>query len=121
MEYDLYRKKKLTSVLKGSPYQLHDRLEFAALTRHLLLASEEVIVNPLHFDICWGSPFKLRPVTTVLKAYVPSMQTIEAEKMLEFQRTGNIQHQQKLAQQVESEFRSRMLLERRPLAPSSPN
>ncbi|KAH0615820.1 hypothetical protein JD844_026371 [Phrynosoma platyrhinos] len=121
MEYDLYRTKKLTSVLKSSPYKLHDRLEFAALTRLLLLASKEVIVNPLHFDICWGCPFKLRPVTTVLKAHFPSMQMIEAEKMLEFQRIESIQRQQKLAQQVESELRSRILLERRPLPPSGPN
>ncbi|XP_060632205.2 uncharacterized protein C4orf36 homolog [Anolis sagrei] len=121
MEYDLYRKKKLATVFKDSPYKVHDRVEFAALTRRLLFASEEVIDNPLHFEICWGSPFKLRPVTTVLKTHFPSMQMIEAAKLLETQRLENIQRQKKLAQQVESEFRCRVLLERRPLPPSGPN
>ncbi|KAJ7327164.1 hypothetical protein JRQ81_016923 [Phrynocephalus forsythii] len=119
MEYDLYRKQKLASVLKHSTYEVHDRVEFAELTKRLLLASKEVIPNPLHFDICWGSPFKLRPVTTILKAQVPSAQMIETARLLEFSRMENIEHQKKVAQQVESELKSRILLERKPLPPSS--
>ncbi|XP_078250671.1 uncharacterized protein LOC144589584 [Pogona vitticeps] len=119
MEYDLYRKRKLTSVLKHSDYEVHDRVGFAELTKHLLLASKEIITNPLHFDICWGSPFKLRPVTTVVKAQVPSAQMIEAARLLEFRRMENIEFQKKVAQQVESALKSRMLLERKPLPPSS--
>ncbi|XP_008109225.1 uncharacterized protein C4orf36 homolog [Anolis carolinensis] len=121
MEYNLYRKKKITTVFKDSPYKLHDRLAFAALTRRLLFATEEPIANPLHFEICWGSPFKLRPVTTVLKTHFPSMQMIQEAKLLEIQRLENIQRRKKLAKQVESEFRCRLLLERRPLPPSGPN
>ncbi|XP_063166787.1 uncharacterized protein C4orf36 homolog [Candoia aspera] len=118
MEYDLHRKKTLTSVLKGSTYKMHDRVEFAELTKCWLSASKEKIMNPLHHDICWGSPFKLRHVTTILKVQVPSEQTIETERNLECQRFEKTELQRKVEQQGEAELKSRILLERRPLPPS---
>ncbi|XP_053110837.1 uncharacterized protein C4orf36 homolog [Hemicordylus capensis] len=117
MEYNLHRKRNLTAVLKASIYEVHDRAEFALLTKRLLAATEEVISNPLHHDICWGSPFKLRPVTTIVKVRVPSLQTIESERLLERQRFEKIELQHKVAQQTESEFKRRRFLARRPLPP----
>ncbi|KAM6441094.1 uncharacterized protein C4orf36 homolog isoform 1-T2 [Liasis olivaceus] len=117
MEYDLHRKKTLVSVLKTSTYEVHDRVEFAELTKRLLAAYKEKIINPLHYDICWGSPFKLRHVTTILKVQ-PSEQTIETERILERQRLEQIELQRKVAGQSEAELKSRILLERRPLPPS---
>ncbi|KAL8206747.1 UNVERIFIED_CONTAM: hypothetical protein K2H54_022541 [Gekko kuhli] len=78
MEYNLHRKKKLISVFKASIYKVHDRVEFASITRDLLRASQEQKRNPLHDDICYGFPFKLRPVTTpvttIWKVRVPSLE-----------------------------------------------
>ncbi|XP_061439072.1 uncharacterized protein C4orf36 homolog [Rhineura floridana] len=121
MEYDFHRKRKLESVLKASGYKVHDRAEFAEITKRLLQASAEQIGNPLHHDICWGSPFNLRHVTTILSVRIPSLQAIESERILERQRFEKIELQHKIAQQVGSELKSRILLERRPLPPSGPN
>ncbi|XP_066488394.1 uncharacterized protein C4orf36 homolog [Tiliqua scincoides] len=118
MEYNLHKKRKLTFVLKTSDYKVHDRAEFALLTARLLKAAQEPVANPLHHDIYWCYPFKLRPVTTNVKVQVPSLQAIELEKILERQRFEKIEYQNKVAQQTESEFRSRRFLARRPLPPS---
>ncbi|KAM3831708.1 uncharacterized protein C4orf36 homolog [Vipera latastei] len=118
MEYDLHRKKKITSVLKASPYTVHDRVEFAELTKRFSEAFKEKISNPLHFDICWGSPFKLRHVTTILKVQVPSVQTLETERILERQRLEKAELQHKVAWNGQIELKSKIFLERRPLPPS---
>ncbi|XP_034969881.1 uncharacterized protein C4orf36 homolog [Zootoca vivipara] len=121
MEFDFHRKKKIESVLKDSGYKVHNRFEFAELTRRYLLASGEKISNPLHHDICWGSPFHLRPVKTILKAPIPSVQAIEFNRLLQRQRLEKIELHCKLAQQVASELKHRIYLARRPLPPSGPN
>ncbi|XP_077157091.1 uncharacterized protein C4orf36 homolog [Paroedura picta] len=115
MEYDLHRRKKLTSVLKASIYQVHDRLEFALITRDFLKLSQEQKRNPLHDDIRYGCPFKLRPVTTVWKVWYPSLEALEHERILERQRLENIDYQNKLAQEVEPELKRGAFLARRPL------
>ncbi|KAJ6657473.1 hypothetical protein lerEdw1_002408 [Lerista edwardsae] len=97
----------------------HDRVEFALLTARWLKATEAPITNPLHHDIHWGCcPFKLKPVTTNVTVRVPSLHAIEFEKNLERQRSEQIAYQQKVAQQIESEFERREFLARRPLPPS---
>ncbi|XP_026543713.1 uncharacterized protein C4orf36 homolog [Notechis scutatus] len=121
MEYDLHRKKKVTSLLKASPYTVHDRVEFAELTKRFSKAFKEKITNPLHFDICWGSPFKLRHVTTILKVQAPSVQSLETERILERQRLEKSELQRKISWDGQIELKSKIFLERRPLPPSGFN
>ncbi|XP_070612798.1 uncharacterized protein C4orf36 homolog [Erythrolamprus reginae] len=118
MEYDLHRKKKVTTVLKASPYTVHDRVEFAELTKRFSKGFKESITHPLHFEICWGYPFKLRHVRTVLKVQVPSLQSLETERVLEGQRLEKSELQRKVSWGGETELKSKVFLERRPLPPS---
>ncbi|XP_032079901.1 uncharacterized protein C4orf36 homolog [Thamnophis elegans] len=118
MEYDLHRKKKITSVLKASPYTVHDRVEFAELTKRFSKDFKEKVTNPLHFEICWGSPFKLQHVTTILKVQVPSVESLETERILERQRLEKSELQHKVSWSGQTKLKSKVFLERRPLPPS---
>ncbi|XP_074848206.1 uncharacterized protein C4orf36 homolog [Carettochelys insculpta] len=116
MEYDFHRKRTVKSVLAASCYKVEDVAELALLTRRLCWEMGQT--NPsLLKDICWRHALMLQPAITVECRLIPSVHTLEAERKFEAKRLNKLDHENKTAQQTESDLKGKRIGARRPLPP----
>ncbi|KAM9143854.1 uncharacterized protein C4orf36 homolog [Pangshura tecta] len=116
MEYDFHRKRTVKSVLQASCYKVADAAELALLTRRLCQEMGQTNLNFLE-DISLCHTLTLRPAVTVESKLIPSVQTLEAERMFESKRLNKIDLENKTAQQVESDLKGKRIGARRPVPP----
>ncbi|XP_069486386.1 uncharacterized protein C4orf36 homolog [Ambystoma mexicanum] len=102
----LTRKRTLRSALRGFGYSVHDPWPLALLTTAVLEEHTKAAISNLVFaNIRLLHPFSLRGVTTVEKGLIPTIQTIETEKVLEAKRLNELEKQNMVAFQMQSSLR----------------